>query len=73
MENSEIDTLEKLVEIVGKRMRYYHNFRRELAALREAAQQNMHLTGLESAEQERAENEMSEWGNPSRNTAPQVM
>ena len=35
----EIDTLEKLVEIVGKRMRYYHVFRRELAALREAAQQ----------------------------------
>jgi len=39
----------------------------------EVPQQNMHLTGLESAEQERIENEMSEWGNPSRNTAPQVM
>ena len=35
----EIDTLEKLVEIVGKRMQHYHVFRRELAALREAAQQ----------------------------------
>ena len=38
-----------------------------------AVEQNVHLTGLESAEQERIENEMSEWGNPSRNTAPQVM
>ena len=39
MDNQEIDTLEKLVEIVGKRMQHYHVFRRELAALREAAQQ----------------------------------
>ena len=38
MDNQEIDTLEKLVEIVGKRMQHYHVFRRELAALREAAQ-----------------------------------
>lgn len=45
MDNQEIDTLEKLVEIVGKRMQHYHVFRRELAALREAAQQSVHADG----------------------------
>ena len=29
-----VDTLDKLVEIVGKRMKHYHDFRRELAALK---------------------------------------
>ena len=31
-----------------------------------SAQQSVHLTGGESAEQTRIENELSEWGNPSR-------
>ena len=45
MEIEEIDTLEKLIEIVGKRMHHYHDFRRELAALRKAAQHHMHADG----------------------------
>jgi hypothetical protein len=42
MDNQQIDTLELLIEKVGKKMRYYHNFRAKLAKLEavvEAAQE----------------------------------